>query len=252
MDRNDLTEWPSRDVARLLSIGDSDRRYYLDMLEALPVAVAIVVSDNGTQYIKASNRAFNLISRGKRVLDQVLPSPHLRTGIDELLNGSCASQTSRYLDDKGRRFRAWLTPQPNWAGNDGPPEVVLLLEDLVRATILLVEAVGHRLVEAEGQSRGEYLRSVHYDVIEASTARMALDTQTIHSGPIHLLVTDVMLPDLSGEELANLLRVKDPAMGLLYMMFVGGPDAPGGQPALPREFTHGTLLESVQRVSYPR
>jgi two-component system cell cycle sensor histidine kinase/response regulator CckA len=64
------------------------------------------------------------------------------------------------------------------------------------------------LVEDEGDLRrplAEILENRGYLVLSAASGAEAMDLAQRHSGPIHLLVTDVVMPGMSGQELARLL-----------------------------------------------
>jgi CheY-like chemotaxis protein len=76
------------------------------------------------------------------------------------------------------------------------------------------------LVEDEGTVRSvarEVLQMVGYTVLEAATGEEALQQSTLHDSPIHLLVTDVVMPGMSGRELAERLTIDYPALGVLYL-----------------------------------
>jgi two-component system cell cycle sensor histidine kinase/response regulator CckA len=79
-------------------------------------------------------------------------------------------------------------------------------------TILLVED------EAEVRSlvRG-VLESKGYTVLEARDGARALQLAAQHQGPIHLLLTDVVMPEMSGRELAERLETVHRGTKLLYM-----------------------------------
>jgi two-component system, cell cycle sensor histidine kinase and response regulator CckA len=79
-------------------------------------------------------------------------------------------------------------------------------------TVLLVEdddalrALARRILSAHG-----------YAVIEAKTAAEAIATASARQGEIQLLVSDVVLPGISGLDLASTLTSQRPSMAVLYM-----------------------------------
>ncbi|MGA2011313.1 MAG: response regulator [Solirubrobacteraceae bacterium] len=81
-----------------------------------------------------------------------------------------------------------------------------------RATVLLVEdepalrALAVRMLEAEG-----------YGVLQAGNGHDAIVAAERHAGEIDLLLTDVVMPRLSGPELAQHLRVLRPGLEVLFM-----------------------------------
>src|SRR5437879_9087917 len=63
------------------------------------------------------------------------------------------------------------------------------------------------------------LESHGYRVLEAGAAPAALELSERHVGPINLLLTDVVMPGMSGRELAHrLLEVR----GTLRMLYMSG------------------------------
>jgi len=95
------------------------------------------------------------------------------------------------------------------------------------------------------------LRREKYNVIEAGNARQALAAVPMHEGSIQLLVTDVMLGDLTGPELARQLHENLPDLKVLYISgFSGSEPVPGGaQPGaqfLQKPFTLAALLSKVR------
>jgi PAS domain S-box-containing protein len=63
----------------------------------------------------------------------------------------------------------------------------------------------------------EVLRSAGYTVLEADNGEEALRVAGSHPGPIHLLLTDVIMPRLGGPELARRLQPLRPDMKVLFM-----------------------------------
>jgi two-component system, cell cycle sensor histidine kinase and response regulator CckA len=80
-------------------------------------------------------------------------------------------------------------------------ETVLLVED---------EAAVRSLVR-------DILESNGYVVLEASRAVEALEASQQHEGPIQLLLTDVVMPDIGGRKLADRLKASRPEAKVLYM-----------------------------------
>jgi len=61
------------------------------------------------------------------------------------------------------------------------------------------------------------LESNQYRVLEAPDAAAALDLARKHEGHIHLLLTDLIMPGMSGRELADKLVGLRPEIKVLYM-----------------------------------
>ena len=79
-------------------------------------------------------------------------------------------------------------------------------------TILIVE--DSRLL---AKVTRDFLAGDGYQVLLASNPREAIRIAENHNAPIHLLLTDVVMPDMNGRELAELLLAKRPEMRVLYM-----------------------------------
>ena len=79
-------------------------------------------------------------------------------------------------------------------------------------TVLVVEDD-----EAVLKLAGRILRRHGYSVLEAQNAEEALSISSQHEGLIHLIVTDVVMPGMSGRELAGRLRSIEPETKVLFM-----------------------------------
>ena len=111
---------------------------------------------------------------------------------------------------KGTTFKVYL-PRVDAAveaiGETMPPTTLRGTE-----TILLVEDDDQVRVVARG-----ILRRSGYHVIEARNAGEALLSSEQHAGTIHLLLSDVVMPQMSGPELAKRLAGVRPDMKVLCM-----------------------------------
>jgi two-component system cell cycle sensor histidine kinase/response regulator CckA len=113
------------------------------------------------------------------------------------------------------------------------------------------------LVEDEPQLR-ELTQSVlaarGYSVVEAKNPAEAAQLAEEYGTKIHLLLTDVIMPGISGRELAKRLSGKNPAMRVLYMsgytynVIAQGGTLERGVAFLQKPFTPRMLVEKVREV----
>jgi len=133
MERSDLEQWKGREVARLLALVETERRYYQEIVASIPVGLVVLSSD---LLIISANRAvrtiFGLRSgdalRGR--LDALLPgwvldrvNAVLKTGI---------AQTNVLVEpetDEKRRLRISILPIRSW-DDDAEQEALISIEDL--------------------------------------------------------------------------------------------------------------------------
>src|SRR5580700_4784157 len=109
MERADFDQWRSREVARLLALVESERRYYQEMVAALPVPVAVLSED---RTVVSANRAFRQLfdlrsgDLLRRNVDQLLPIPDLAARIQEAhgLVQQAQSAAAPLLVHLGERF----------------------------------------------------------------------------------------------------------------------------------------------------
>src|SRR5207245_9996486 len=85
-------------------------------------------------------------------------------------------------------------------------ETVLLAEDEE-----LVRVLARKVLEQAG-----------YRVLVAAGGAEALALAVRHDGPIHRLLTDVVMPEMSGRELMRRLIERRPEVRVLYMSGYGG------------------------------
>jgi len=63
----------------------------------------------------------------------------------------------------------------------------------------------------------DYLSAAGYKLLEATDGVRALEVATAHKGPIHLLITDVVMPRMSGREVATQLSAQRKDMKVLFI-----------------------------------
>ena len=120
----------------------------------------------------------------------------------------------------------------------GGSETVLVVED-----VAAVRAVTRQMLERQG-----------YCVLEAANGATALSLARQHQSAIHLLVTDVVMPEVSGRELADQLVQLRPDMRVLFMSgytddaVVRHGILQEGIAYLQKPFTPDTLARKVRAV----
>jgi signal transduction histidine kinase len=100
----------------------------------------------------------------------------------------------------------------------------------------------------------QFLRVKGYNVLEAEGGLEALTVSRSHPGAIHLLLSDMVMPKMSGEELAVQLRAARPETRVAFMsgysefsrgdLGKGFPDAP----VLQKPFSPASLVEIVREA----
>jgi CheY-like chemotaxis protein len=149
---------------------------------------------------------------------------------------------------RGSTFRIYLPHRPPPAsaaegGEVGAPaprgrETILTVEDDPQVRAITARA----------------LRGGGYRVLEAASGAEALEVVQELEGPLHLLVTDVVMPGMDGPTLAGEVRRRLPRVRVLYVS--GYPDEvistrealEAGVQLLAKPFTPGALLARVRAV----
>jgi two-component system cell cycle sensor histidine kinase/response regulator CckA len=95
------------------------------------------------------------------------------------------------------------------------------------------------------------LRSSGYEVLVACGGRHAIEVYESSGHPVHLLLTDVIMPDLTGPVLAERLRARQPDLQVLFISGFHDADLVQrfvtlkGFSLLPKPFTTSALLRVV-------
>jgi len=165
-------------------------------------------------------------------------------------SGGCILADSR--PGKGSTFRVYLprTDEPLPPAETTPPEEEAA-EELPggKETILVVEDTPD-----VRQIVVRVLRQCGYAVLEAADARQAIPLGEHYEGDIDLLLTDVVMPDVGGEDLAERLAGVRPKMKVLFVSGYAGPVSGrkgrlrGGENVLAKPFTPAQLASAVRDV----
>jgi PAS domain S-box-containing protein len=114
---------------------------------------------------------------------------------------------------KGTSFKIYL-PRVSASGKAiaAEPAVADVKPEQAVETILLVEDESklRRLTR-------QYLETQGYTVLEAADGAAAIEVSNARPGPIHLLLTDVIMPGMNGRELAYRISSLRPETKVLYM-----------------------------------
>jgi two-component system cell cycle sensor histidine kinase/response regulator CckA len=148
---------------------------------------------------------------------------------------------------RGTSFRIYLPQVTEAAGSDRPAPAVVSSSGT--ETILLVEDnAGLRKLATR------LLARAGYTVLGAATGEEALLVLERHDAPVHLLLTDVVMPGMSGRDLAERLAQTRPGMKVLYMSgytsdtIVRHGVLDGKVPFLNKPLTAAALLRKVREV----
>ena len=119
----------------------------------------------------------------------------------------------------------------------GALETILLVDDDP-----VVRAVASRL-----------LRRSDYSVLEASGGMEALQILRQQEQAVDLMLTDILMPDLNGWELSELVRAEFPAVRILYMSGFADEEivrsrALSESNFLPKPFGFESLTRAVQNL----
>jgi CheY-like chemotaxis protein len=127
------------------------------------------------------------------------------------------------------------------AGNPDRPQTILVVEvdnAIRRLTVSILKAHGYQTLEAANGPQAKMLVERHQE-------------------PIHLILTDVILPGIAGPELAEQLKARMPAAKVLYVS--GYPEAaianygvvPGDVELIQKPYTADLLAARIREILGP-
>jgi CheY-like chemotaxis protein len=117
-------------------------------------------------------------------------------------------------------------------------ETILVLEDEARVRKLVCEVLAGR----------------GYQVLEAVRGEEAIRMAAEHHGSVHLLLTDVVMPEMSGPQVLEQIRARHPNMKVLFMSgytdeaMVHHGILDSGAPFLQKPFLPDALARKVREV----
>ena len=126
-------------------------------------------------------------------------------------------------------------PTPGLAESWRGTETILLVEDEDA-----LRELTRNLLEADG-----------YTVLEAGRPDKAIEIAVQYGGPIHLMLTDMVMPGMNGRVLAANLAPVRPEMKVVYMSGYTGFSHLGvadSVPLLAKPFTRDGLLRKLHEV----
>lgn len=177
----------------------------------------------------------------RQLLEQLPEDDGRRQLVDAIYNASSqAADLSRQVQEltNGRAISSADTSDELAVLNPGTgDETILLVEDDPQILELL-----KRRLERAG-----------YRVLAASLGSAAIAMAMDHAEAIHLLVTDLQMPDLSGREVATLLREQFPDLPALFLSGQVFEASPGDSPQqsisyLQKPFKSRDLLAKVREM----
>ncbi len=138
------------------------------------------------------------------------------------------------VDEQAKRYKSWI----HRALPKGGSESILIVED--------EESVRNLICNV--------LKAGGYRVIAARNATEAMVAHRASSERIHLMITDAVMPGMSGGQLAEKMKATNPGMKILHMSgytqdaIVNLGELKEDTPFLPKPFTPETLLSTVRET----
>jgi two-component system cell cycle sensor histidine kinase/response regulator CckA len=149
---------------------------------------------------------------------------------------------------KGTSFKIYL-PRVDQPEDKGNPAQSFAEAPRGTETILLAEDE-----QDVREVAREFLESGGYTVIEAFNGAEALRLAAEHKASIDLLVTDMVMPGMTGKELAGRLQHQHSGLGVIYMSgyseqtVVENAQADSGMLLLTKPFSRGSILRAVREA----
>ena len=211
--------------------------------------VLLAVTDNGVGMDEETQqRVFEPFFTTKGIGEGTGLGLSIVYGIVKQSGGSIEVDTKSGV---GTTFKIYL-PRVEKTQPDESPATLVAPAVEGTGTILLVED------EAEVRNlAARILSNLGYHVLQSAHGEEALSVAERHTGPIDLLLTDVIMPGMTGRDLAERIKVARPETKVLYMSGYSGnaltsrgildPDIL----YIPKPFTESALAGTVSRALRP-
>ncbi|MCC6490994.1 MAG: PAS domain S-box protein, partial [Candidatus Hydrogenedentes bacterium] len=193
------------------AIADFDEDYCASHAGALPGRyVMLVVSDDGCGMDAATKaQVFEPFFTTKNIGEG--------TGLGLATVYGIVKQNGGFIDvyselGRGSTFRIYLPPHVSAATPLKTVTVPDSTQQRGRETVLVVEDEPSLLALTSTM-----LERLGYPVLKASTPGEAIRIAKEHAGEVHLLITDVVMPEMNGRDLARVLLSLYPSLKRLFM-----------------------------------
>ncbi len=131
MERTDLDQWKAREVARLLALVETQRRYYQEIVASIPVGLMVLSSDLNILLANGTARKIFGLQAGDsshRRMDTILPAA-LLDRIEQVLRTGVSEVGVRFETNRDKHLRVGILAIRNW-DEEAAPEALLSIEDL--------------------------------------------------------------------------------------------------------------------------
>ena len=140
MDRAEFEQWKPKEVARLLALVETERRYYQEIVASIPVSLLIV---GPNLHAVSANRQFRMRVGKKndeilgRALSDLLPIDGLQEVAEQVVNSGIATPR-REMNWGGQDVVVTALPLRSWE-EDSESEALLIIEEKTQAVASITE-----------------------------------------------------------------------------------------------------------------
>jgi PAS domain S-box-containing protein len=202
---------------RIFKSGDQDETFYRDLWDSITRGQTwkgrmVNKRKDGRRYTEEAT-----ISPVLDAADQIINYVAVKRNITEQLELTAQIQQAQKMESVGRLAGGVAHDYNNMLS------IIIgyaqLAMDKVGATDPLYAPLREidRAAQRSTEITRKLLESLNYTVLGASLPDEALHLAEEHTGKICLLLTDVVMPEMNGRELADRLSARDPDMKLLFM-----------------------------------